>query len=214
MRFIPKESKKVYRTNKNNVYHIDETWSLEILKLKVMVLKVRKFIGGFLVVIDNFSKFGLRAPTKNKNAQTITTSFAYILISPKRKPFLIQIDRTEQRFVNKMFTSLLNIIHNKRYFGKVSLGAVFAENFNHTLRDLLKSHVFEKWDANWIDVQHKKTNPSSYSKPSSAKLTPIQATSKEKQGYVYQILLDQRKKIKPKFQIGNLVSTTDIKRTF
>ena len=32
------------------------------------------------------------------------------------------------------------------------MGAVFAERFNHTIRDLLKRVVFEKGDGNWIDV--------------------------------------------------------------
>ena len=33
-----------------------------------------------------------------------------------------------------------------------SCGAVFAEKFNRTIRDLLKKTVFEKGDGNWIDV--------------------------------------------------------------
>ena len=32
-----------------------------------------------------------------------------------------------------------------------SLGAVFAERFHRTIRDLLKRPVFEKNDSNWID---------------------------------------------------------------
>ena len=46
------------------------------------------------------------------------------------------------------------------------------------------------------------------------KLTPIQASFKENEGYVYKNLLDKRKKIKPKFQINNLVRKADLKKTF
>ena len=49
---------------------------------------------------------------------------------------------------------------------------------------------------------------------SSTKLTPIQASLKKNEGYVYKNLLDKRKKIKPKFQINDLVRTADLKRTF
>ena len=46
------------------------------------------------------------------------------------------------------------------------------------------------------------------------KLTPIQASLKKNEGYVYKNLLDKRKKVTPKFQINDLVRVADIKRTF
>ena len=49
---------------------------------------------------------------------------------------------------------------------------------------------------------------------SSTELTPIQASLKKNEGYVYKKLLDKRKKITPKFQINDLVRTADIKKTF
>ena len=49
---------------------------------------------------------------------------------------------------------------------------------------------------------------------SSTKLTPIQASLKKNEGYVYKNLLDKRNKIKPKYEIGDLVRTADLKKTF
>ena len=37
---------------------------------------------------------------------------------------------------------------------------------------------------------------------------------KKNEGFVYNNLLDKRKKVKPKYEIGDLVRTTDLKRTF
>ena len=37
---------------------------------------------------------------------------------------------------------------------------------------------------------------------------------KKNEGYVYKNLLDKRNKIKPKFQINDLVRTADLKKTF
>ena len=37
------------------------------------------------------------------------------------------------------------------------LGAVFAESYNPTIRDLFKKPVFERSDGNWIDVLPSKT---------------------------------------------------------
>ena len=45
-------------------------------------------------------------------------------------------------------------------------------------------------------------------------MTPIQASLKKNEGFVYKNLIDKRKKVKPKFQINNLVNTADLKKTF
>ena len=42
----------------------------------------------------------------------------------------------------------------------------------------------------------------------------MQASLKKNEGYVYKNLLDKRKKIKPEFQINELVRTADLKKTF
>ena len=48
---------------------------------------------------------------------------------------------------------------------------------------------------------------------SSTKLTPIQASLKNNEGYVYNNLLDKRMKVNPKFQVNDLIRTTDLKKT-
>ena len=45
-------------------------------------------------------------------------------------------------------------------------------------------------------------------------MTPIQASLKTNEGFVYKNLLDKRKKVSPKFQLNDLVRTADLKRTF
>ena len=45
-------------------------------------------------------------------------------------------------------------------------------------------------------------------------MTPIQASLKKNEVYVYKNLLDKRNKIKPKYEIGDLVRTADLKKTF
>ena len=49
---------------------------------------------------------------------------------------------------------------------------------------------------------------------SSTKLTPIQASLEENEGFVNKNSLEKRKKIKPKYKIGDLVTTADLKKTF
>ena len=49
---------------------------------------------------------------------------------------------------------------------------------------------------------------------SSIKLSPKDASLKKNEGFVYRNLLDKRNNIKPKYKIGDLVRTADLKKTF
>ena len=205
--------KKNKATNKTNVYHIDDIWSLDILDLKDYGPENNRGYRYVLVIIDNFSKYGWTVPLKNKNAQTIKNSFENILISSKRKPNLIESDRGIE-FYNNIFQDFINKNNIKLYSRNSSYGAVFAERFKKSIRDLLKRPVFEKGDGNWIDVLPTITKQYNNRIHSSTKLIPIQASLKKNDVYVYINLLDKRKKIKPKFQINDLVRTADLKKTF
>ena len=179
-----KPPKKYYNTNKTDVYYIDDIWSLDILDLKDYGPENNRGYRYVLVIIDNFSKFGWTVPLKNKNAQTIKDSFENILINSKRKPNLIESDRGKD-FYNNIFQDFLNKSNIKLYSRNSSCGAVFAERLNRTIRDLLKKIAFEQGDAKWIDILPTITKQYNNKVHSSTKLTPIQASLKKNEGYVY-----------------------------
>ena len=208
-----KPPKKNYATNKTDVYHNDDIWSLDILDLKDYGPENNRGYRYVLVIIDNFSKFGWTIPLKNKKALTIKDSFENILINSNRKPDLVESDRGKEIY-NIIFQDFLNKNDINLYSRNSSYGAVFAERFNRTIRDLLKKPVFEKRDGNWIDILPTITKQYNNRIHSSTKLSPIQASLKKNEGYVYKHLLDKRKKVKPKFQINDLVRTADLKKTF
>ena len=208
-----KPLKKNYVTNKTDVYHIDDIWSLDILDLKDYGPENKRNYRYVLVITDNFSKFGWTIPLKNKNAQTIKDSFENILINSKREPNLIETDRGKE-FYNNIFQDFLNKNNIKLYSRNTCLGAVFAERFNRSIRDLLKKIVFERGDAKWIDVLPTITKQYNNIVHSSTKMTPIQASLKKNEGFIYKNLLDKRKKVSPKFQLNDLVRTADLKKKF
>ena len=205
-----KPPKKNYVTNKTDVYHIDDIWSLDILDLKDYGPENNRNYRYVLVTIDNFSKFGWTIPLKNKNAQTIKDSFENILTNSKRKPNLVESDRGKE-FYNNIFQDFLNKNNIKLYSRNTSLGAVFAERFNRTIRDLLKRPVFEKGDGKWIDILPTITKQYNNRIHTSTKLSPKDASLKKNEGFVYKNLLDKRKKVKPKFQINDLVRAADLR---
>ena len=186
---------------------------MDILDLKDYGPKNNRGYGYVLVIIDNFSKFGWTISLKSKNAQTTKDFFENILLSSKRKPNLIETDRGKE-FYNNIFRDILNKNNINFYSRYTPYGAVFAERFNRTIKGLLKRPVFEKGDRNWTDILHTITKRNNNRIHSSTNLTPIHASLKKNEGYVYKNILDKRKKITPKFQLHDLVRTADLKKTF
>ena len=135
------------------------------------------------------------------------------MINSKRSPNLIESDRGKEVH-NIIFQDFLNKNNIKVYSRNTSLAAVFAERFNRTIRDLLKKIVFELGDANWIDVLPTLRKQNNNRVHSSTKLTPIQASLKENESFVYKNLLDKRKRISSEFQINDLFRTADLRKTF
>ena len=98
-----KRPEKTYPTNKTNVNHIDDIWSLDIFNLNDYGPENNRSYRYVLVVKDNFSKFGWTVPLQNKNIQTIKDSIENIITKSKRKPNLIERDDGSE-VVNKIFT--------------------------------------------------------------------------------------------------------------
>ena len=126
---------------------------------------------------------------------------------------MIESDR-DNELCNNIFQDFLNKNNYKLYSRNSSIGSVFAERFNRTIRDPLKQPAFEKGDSNWIDMLPTITKQYNNRVHTSTKLSPKDASFKKNQGFVYNNLLDKRKNVKPKFQINNLVRTADLKKTF
>ena len=75
---------KNYATNKTDVFHIDNIWSLDILNLKGYGSENNRGYRFVLVVIDNFSKFVRTLPLKSKHGRLMKDSFENIIISSKK----------------------------------------------------------------------------------------------------------------------------------
>ena len=112
--FYSKPPKKIYATNRTDVYHIDDIWSLDTLDLKEYGPENNRRYRYVLVILDNFSKFGCTTPLKNENAQTMKLTFEIFLITSKRKPNLFETD-----FHNNIFQDLLNKNNIKFFLEKL-----------------------------------------------------------------------------------------------
>ena len=104
-----------------------------------------------------------------------------------------------------------NIQHYSRYTDK---GPSIVERVNRTVRNLLKEPIFLAGNADWVSQQSSVIKQYNKTIHHSTKMTPIQASKKSNEKLVYSNLQDQRVKQKPKFKLGQLVRTADIKRVF
>ena len=205
--------KKNYETNEITYNHIDEIWSIDLADFSDYKISNNKGYRYIFIIIDNFSKFLWAIPLKNKYSQTITNEFSNILSTSKRKPIKIESDRGTE-FYNSIFQNFLkskNIRHYSRYTDK---GPSIAERVIRTLRNLLKKPVFEKGKADWLSELPSVVKKYNNTIHSSIKMTPNQASKKSNQKLVYNNLKDNREVLKPKFNLGQLVRTADIKRVF
>ena len=208
-----KPPRKNYPTNKIIYNHIDEIWSIDLADMIDYKISNNKGYRYIFIIVDNFSKYLWAIPLKNKYSQTITNEFSNILTKSKRKPLKIESDRGTE-FYNSIFQSFLrnkNIQHYSRFTDK---GPSIAERVIRTVCSLLKKPVFEKGNADWISELPSVINQYNNTIHSSIKLTPNQASKKSDQKLVYSNLGDDRVKQKPKFKLGDLVRTADIKRVF
>ena len=200
-------------TNKTMIKSVDETWSSDLLDMNDYGPKNNRSYRYIFVVIDNYSKFGWTITLRNKFSQSITDAFSEIIKSSNRKPNLLETDDGKE-YVNKIFNEFLNNNKIKRYSRYTDKGAAFAERFNKTIRNLLKKPVFEKGNADWISELPSVIKKYNNTIHHSTKMTPVQASKKTNERKVYSNLQDRRVRQKPKFKLGDLVRTADIKSVF
>ena len=202
-----------YPTNKIVYNHIYEIWSIDLADMIDYKTSNNKGFRYIFIFIDNFSKYLWAIPLKNKYSQTITNEFSNIITTSKRKPNKSEFDRGSE-FYNSIFQNLLkskNIRHYSRYTDK---GPSIAERVIRTLRNLLKKPVFEKGKADWLSELPSVVKKYNNTIHHSIKMTPVQASKKSNEKIVYNNLKDNRVKQKPKYRLGQLVRTSDIKRVF
>ena len=165
------------------------------------------------IIIDNFSKYLWAIPLKKKYSRTITIEFSNILTTSKRSPLKIESDRGAE-FYNSIFQNFLkskNIGHYSRYTDK---GPRIAERVIRTIRNLLKKPVVLKGKADWLSELSSVIKQYSNTIHHSTKMKPIDASKKSNEEIVYTNLQDKRKILNPKFKLGQLVRTADIKKIF
>ena len=152
-------------------------------------------------------------PLKNKNSQTITKELSNILTTSKRKPLKKESDKGSE-FYNSTSQNFLKSKNIRHYSHFTDEGPSIAGRVIRTIRNLLKKPVFLARNADWLSELPSVIKQYNYTTHQSIKMKPINASKKSNQKLVYNNLKDDRDVRKPKFKLGQLVRTADIKKVF
>ena len=74
--------------------------------------------------------------------------------------------------------------------------------------------MFEKGNADWVSELPSVIKKYNNTIHHSTKMTPIQASKKSNKKIVFANLRDDREKQQPKYKLGQVIRTADIKRVF
>ena len=153
------------------------------------------------VIFDNFSRYVWAIPLKNKYSKTITNKFSIILTTSKRKPIKLESDRGKEWYIH----------HYSRFTDK---RPSIAERVFRTIRNMLKKPIFLKGNAVWLSEHQSVVKKYNNAIHHSSKIPPNQAFKKSNEKQVYSNLRDDREIQTPKYKLGQLVRTADIKSVF
>ena len=197
---------------------VDETRYVHVTQTGTSPLQEKsRYCWGYrylLVCIDVFSKFVWVIPLKTKTGPALVTAFKKILESG-RKPQKIQTDQGTE-FFNKHFKDLMKEEEIQLYNTYNETKASVVERVIRTLKTRMRRYFTAKKTMRYIDVLQDLVDSYNKSKHRSIQKKPINVTQKNERE-VWHTLYGEREKKEPvkyKFEIGDQVRISKMKRTF
>ncbi len=191
------------------LYKPRDLWQIDLLDMQ----KFQAQNNGFrylCVIIDCFSKYVWVKPLKNKLSSSIVKALALLLMT--ERPKLLQADQGSE-FFNKDVARMLEAFGPKLYHTYSDKKASIVERVQRTLRSRLGRLYTERDNNIWIDKLDDIVDSYNNSYHRSIKMKPTNVTD----AHIDQIknLLNPPEEFsKPKFDIGNKVRITSVRKTF
>ena len=210
---LHKPIRRHFKRNRVIVGGIDQQWQMDLADMQSM----QKFNDGYrylLVCIDVFSKYAWVIPLKNKKGPSLVEAFK-IILSSGRKPEKIITDQGTE-FFNRHFKALLKDEDIELYYTYNETKASVVELLIRTLKTRMWRYFTAKKTMRYIDMLPDLVYSYNHTIHRSIKKKPADVTAdNEKQ--VWHTLYDDRDEVKHvqyKFNIGDQVRISKIKRTF
>ena len=207
---LHKPARRRYKRSRVIVPGIDAQFQADLVDLQNLS-RYNKGYKYLLTCIDIFSKYAWVLPLKSKQGQELLKAFQKIL-STRRKPSKLQTDLGTE-FLNRVFQTYLNDID----FFPVNSGleASVVERFNRTFKNKMYKYFTAKNTLTYINVLPQLVSSYNNTYHRSIKMKPSEVT-KANETKVWDTLYgnDVEKRVRFKFQVGDRVRISKVKRMF
>ena len=210
---LHKPARRHYKRNHVIVGGIDELWQMDLADMQTIAAENDGY-RYLLVCIDVFSKYVWVIPLKTKTGPALVTAFKKILESG-RKPQKIQTDQGTE-FFNKQFKDLMKEEEIQLYNTYNETKASVVQRVIPTLKTRMWRYFTAKKTMRYIEVLQDLVDSYNRSKHRSIQKKPINVTQNNERE-VWHTLYGEREKeesVKYKFEVGDQVRISKMKRTF
>ena len=210
---LHKSARRHFKRNRVIVGGIDELWQMDLADMQTMA-KENDGYRYLLVCIDVFSKFLWVIPLKNKMGPSLVEAFKEIMESG-RKPQKIQTDQGTE-FFNKHFKTLMKEEDIQLYNTYNETKASIVERVIRTLKTRMWRYFTSKQTRRYIDVLSDLVDSYNHSKHRSIQKKPANVTHNNEEEVWHTLYKkpENKKNIKYKFEVGDQVRISKMKRTF
>ena len=162
---------------------IDEIWAADLVEMQEFA-KDNDGYRYILTVIDVFSKYGWMKPLKNKTGVEVADALSNIFKSSGRKPAKIWCDKGKE-FYNKSVDKLVEL-----YSTENEEKSCVIERWNRTMKERMYKYFTAHNTRRYVDVLDELVSHYNNTVHSSTKMTPVLASNKQNEGFVYLTLYD------------------------
>ena len=186
---------------------IDEIWTANLIDMQAFSID-HNGIKYLLIVFDVFSKFVWIIPLKRKTGQEVANAFCRIL--RERRPSKMWVDKGGE-FYNKDVQKLVEL-----YSTENEEKSCVMERINRTIKEKMFKYFSTNNTIKLVDVLDLLVDQYNNTIHSLIKMTPKEASRKEKENKVWRNLYPEfgGKTLASQFSIGDHVRITKKKKTF
>ena len=209
---LHKPARRRYKRSRVIVPGINAQFQADLVDLQNLS-RYRKGYKYLLTCMNIFSKYSFVLPLKTKQGQELDKAFQKIL-STGRKPTKLQTDQGTE-FLNRVFQKFLRDNNIDFFTVNSRLKASVVEHFNRTFKNKMYKYFKAINTLTYINVLPQLVSFYSYTYHRSIKMKPSQVT-KANEAQVWDTLYgnDVQKPVRFKFQVGDRVRISKVKRMF
>ena len=192
---------------------IDDVWQIDLCDLS----KLSRFNSRYkflLTVIDVFSRYAFVRPLKNKTGLEVSKALENIFEIEQRKPLKLGFDEGLE-FYNRNVKALLDKHQIKSYSVYSDTKMAMVERFNRTLKSRMWKYFTRHNTNKYLDILQDLVNAYNRAKHRIIGMAPVQVNKSNEVNLWKKLYSDDfLKSVKYKFDIGETVRISKIKKTF